>query len=280
MNIGIIGLGLMGGSIAKALNAHHTLIGYDLNPDAIDYAKNHHIIHQGYTKLAPFFDEVEVVYLCLYPQTLVSFIRDHYHEIPKTIVLIEISGIKSELIRRIKKIPYEFDLIFTHPIAGREKIGVSASTASIFTHANYVICPMDYNQNEHLDLADQLAREMGFSHISYLSPEKHDTIIAYTSKLTHVLSLALVHSDDQSFDTANFIGDSYRDLTRIAMINTTLWSDLFLHNKQHLLDKIEAFKASLTQFEEAIKNDDEKELIQLMEAAKANRMSLEKEVNE
>ena len=278
MNIGIVGLGLMGGSIAKALYGRYNIHAYDQDQSSIEYALKHQIIDYGYSEIEAFFKATDVIYLCLYPRTLVDFMKKYSKYIKKDSVLIEISGVKTELVKMIE--PYidnRFDFIFSHPIAGREKVGVASSKVSIFVNANYVICPLEKNQTKNLELTEMLARSMGFSSISYLSPEKHDEIISYTSQLTHVLSLALVQSDTQSFDTGKFIGDSYRDLTRIAMINAPLWAELFLENRENLLDKIENFKKVLNEYETCIKNNDVTTLIDLMHTAKTIRLSLEKE---
>ena len=278
MNIGIVGLGLMGGSIAKALYGRYNIHAYDQDQSSIEYALKHQIIDYGYSEIEAFFKATDVIYLCLYPRTLVDFMKKYAKYIKKDSVLIEISGVKTELVKMIE--PYidnRFDFIFSHPIAGREKVGVASSKVSIFVNANYVICPLEKNQTKNLELTEMLARSMGFSSISYLSPEKHDEIISYTSQLTHVLSLALVQSDTQSFDTGKFIGDSYRDLTRIAMINAPLWAELFLENRENLLDKIENFKKVLNEYETCIKNNDVTTLIDLMHTAKTIRLSLEKE---
>jgi prephenate dehydrogenase len=208
---------------------------------------------------------------------LVKFIKEAKNDILPGTVLIEISGVKTSVVNALE--PYidnRFELIYTHPVAGREKIGVASSSASIFTNANYIITPLDRNTTKNLELVDSLARSMGFTSVSYLSPEKHDEIIAYTSQLTHILSLALVLSDDQSFETVKFIGDSYRDLTRIAMINAPLWSELFMENKEILLKKIKNFKKTLEKYENCLESVDETQLIELMTAAKDIRLGMEK----
>lgn len=278
MNIGIVGLGLMGGSIAKVLYGRYNIHAFDQDQGAIEYALKHQIIDYGYSDVETFFKATDVIYLCLYPRTLVDFMKQYAKFIKNDSVLIEISGVKTELVKLIE--PYidnRFDFIYSHPIAGREKVGVASSKVSIFVNANYVICPLEKNQTKNLELTEMLARLMGFSSISYLSPEKHDEIIAYTSQLTHLLSLVLVQSDTQAFDTGKFIGDSYRDLTRIAMINAPLWAELFLENRGNLLEKIENFKKVLNDYETCIKNNDVTTLIELMHTAKTIRLSLEKE---
>jgi prephenate dehydrogenase len=277
MKIGIIGLGLMGGSIAKALKSQHEIHALDHNPQTIEFALSNHIIDYGYQDKIEFFNAVQIVYICLYPRALVKFIKEAKNDILPGTVLIEISGVKTSVVNALE--PYidnRFELIYTHPVAGREKIGVASSSASIFTNANYIITPLDRNTTKNLELVDSLARSMGFTSVSYLSPEKHDEIIAYTSQLTHILSLALVLSDDQSFETVKFIGDSYRDLTRIAMINAPLWSELFMENKEILLKKIKNFKKTLEKYENCLESVDETQLIELMTAAKDIRLGMEK----
>jgi len=278
MRVGIVGLGLMGGSIAKALKSNYEIHALDRDQFALSFAKEKRIIDYGYTDALQFFLNVDVVYLCLYPRELVTFLNQAVLWIQPKTILIEISGVKLSLVAQLEPLlKSTFELVYSHPIAGREKIGVASSNASIFTNANYIITPLDRNTEQALNLTERLAKEMGFSSISYLSPNKHDEIIAYTSQLTHVLSLALVHSDQGTFETRKFIGDSYRDLTRIAMINAPLWAELFMENRDELLKKIKQFKASLSAFEKSIETYDEEALVILMNEAKTIRLELEKE---
>lgn len=276
MKIGIVGLGFMGGSIAQSLNQNHHIIAYDINQDSLDYAVNHKIIQEGTQNLEDFFHETRVIYLCLYPQSLKGFLMKHQKLMEQGTVLIEISGVKTQLINSILPILEDhIDLVFTHPIAGSEKVGVKYSKASIFMNANYVIVPSVYNKEPSLALTEKLAREMRFKNVSFLSMEQHDEIIAFTSQLTHVLSLALVNSENTTLDTSKFIGDSYRDLTRISMINEPLWSDLFLENKDHLLKMISNFEESLNKFKNAIESNDKDALKKLMTESKEKRKKIE-----
>ncbi len=276
MKIGIVGLGLMGGSIAKSLNQNHFITAYDIDKDAIAYATEEKIIQEGTQNLDAFFRGTKVIYLCLYPQALQRFIEENQEKMESGTVLIEISGVKTQIINAIvPKLIDKIDLVFTHPIAGREKVGVQYSTKSIFQNANYVIVPTEINKLESISLAEALAHEMKFKNISHLSKEQHDDIISYTSQLTHVLSLALVNSENTNLDTKKFIGDSYRDLTRISMINEPLWSELFLENKTYLLEKIERVENALDEYKLAIENNDIEKLKALMKDAKQKRMKIE-----
>jgi prephenate dehydrogenase len=276
MKIGIVGLGLMGGSIAKALNHKHEIIAYDISNEALTYALNHQIIQEGYTNLEAFFHETSIIYLCLYPQMIASFIKNNQKYMQKGSVIIEISGIKTSIIEdTLPFINDDIDVVFTHPIAGREKKGVNFAKETIFHNANYVIVPTTKNKEASIELTKELAHEMKFKNISIISKEEHDDIIAYTSQLTHVLSLTLVNSDPETYDTFRFIGDSYRDLTRIAMINEDLWSELFLENKNYLLPKIDSFIENLTYYRKLIVDNDIEKLKEIMKEAKNRRLKIE-----
>jgi len=276
VKIGIVGLGLMGGSIAKSLNQNHFIIAYDVDRDAIDYALSQKIIQAGDTNLENFFHGTKVIYLCLYPQSILQFIQSYQNQMDPGTIVIEISGVKTKIINAVTPfLNNNIDMVFTHPIAGREKVGVKYSKDSIFQNANYVIVPTDKNKAESLSLVENLAREMKFKNITQLTKEQHDDFISYTSQLTHVLSLALVNSEDTNLDTKRFIGDSYRDLTRISMINEPLWSELFLENKEYLIEKIERLEKSLSEYKSAINNNDIEKLKELMLEAKRKRMKIE-----
>ncbi len=277
MNIGIVGLGLIGGTIAKSLKNNHFISAYDICDDTLTYALEQNIINKSYHDLGKFFQENDVVYLCLYPETLLNFIFQNKDLMSINSVYIEISGIKKYMVDKILAMKLKnIDIIFTHPIAGSEKVGVFHSTASIFENANYVITPVLENKKTNIDLAKKLAKEMGFSNISMISPEEHDNIIAYTSQLTHVLSLSLVNSISTDLETKKFIGDSYRDLTRISMINEKLWPELFVNNKDALLKVINSFEKELNNFKVAIASQDTNKLSKLMVKSTQIRTKIER----
>ena len=265
MNIGIVGLGLIGGTIAKSLKNKHNITGYDISKDTIAYALENEIITKAYDNLSDFFNDNDVYFLCLYPKTLINFIFRNKDLFPKNRLIIEFSGIKSSLISEINKANLtNVDIIYTHPIAGSEKIGIEYSNENIFKKANFVITPIENNKKENINIVINLAKEMGFKNISLISPDEHDDIIAYTSQLTHVLSLSLVNSLSSDLDISKFIGDSYRDLTRIAIINNKLWPELFINNKTALTRKIQDFEQELNKFKEAIATEDYEKLEKLM----------------
>lgn len=277
MKIGIVGLGLMGGSIAMKLRETHEIHAYDINVEALQYALKNRLIHHAHQTPSDFFQAVDVCYLCLYPKSVIDFTKRYQSLAKPTTILIDISGVKGKLIQEITAwLRSDIEFVFTHPIAGREKIGVAHAKSSIFVGANYIITPTLANSPKAIEIATELAKQLGFETITLTTADKHDDVISYTSQLTHVLSLALVSSENVDADLSNYIGDSYRDLTRIAMINEPLWSELFIENKSHLLAKISHFQATLDRYKSAIEQDDYLQLEALMREAKRKRSAIER----
>ncbi len=281
MNIGIIGLGLMGGSIALSLKGQHNIYAFDISRESLQYALDNGVIDQAYFDLEKLLAQIDIAFLCVYPKACANFILENQSKFKADTIIIEISGIKSGLVNEvIPLLRKDIDLVFTHPIAGREKIGIYHSQKSIFENQNYVIVPTKKNKKESLQIATTLAMQMGFKNVSYLTAEEHDEIIAYTSQLAHVLALALMESDSQKYDTAKLIGDSFRDLTRISMINEALWSELLIENKEYLLPQIDKMIESIGKYRTVIEAKDVESLTNLMRKAKEMRLALEKEVAE
>jgi prephenate dehydrogenase len=277
MKIGIVGLGLMGGSIALKLNSAHEIHAYDQNVDALRFAAQNGWIAKGHTDPATFFKAVDVVYLCIYPSGIVPFVRQYQGLAKPNSVWIDIAGVKQSLIEGILPIlRNDLDFVFTHPIAGREKVGVAFAKGNLFEAANYILTQTSKNKPESIALALTLAEELGFETMTAVDAAVHDDIIAYTSQLTHVLGLALVDSGDDTVDLSRFIGDSYRDLTRIAMINEPLWSELFLANKSRLLAKIDRFQEVLEEYRKLIEEGDKDALEAKMKHAKDKRRKIER----
>ncbi|MFA5007079.1 MAG: prephenate dehydrogenase [Candidatus Izemoplasmatales bacterium] len=277
MRVGIVGLGLMGGSIAAALKPNHTILAYDIDPQAASLALAKGIVDRACAAPAELLGSCDVVYLCLYPRALLEFVDQNAATIRPGTVCADIAGVKSAIVEGVlARMPQGVQFVFSHPVAGREKTGVAYADPAIFRGANYIVVPTPANTVAALETIRSLAREMGFGNVTDLTVEEHDAIIAYTSQLTHAIALAIVDSDDGVFDTGRFIGDSYRDLTRIAMINAPLWSELFLENKDNLIARIDAFRASLDELERLLRSGDIHGLKLKMAEANRRRTLLEK----
>lgn len=273
MNIGIVGIGLIGGSYAKALKKYpYKIYGIDKNQDSLDYALENNIIDVGTTNPSEILKDLDVVFLCLYPTDAVTFIRKNINYFKRDAIISDVVGVKRFMIDSLEVyFNDDVEFVFAHPIAGRESIGIKYSSEAIFHDANFVITPTKYNKDESINLITTLAKQMGFKNVSLISDIQHDEIISFTSQLPHVIALSLVNSDDEKYDTSLFIGDSYKDLTRIAMINDTLWAELFLKNKDFLLRQINKFEDELDILKEAIKNKDIDKIQELMRSATDKR---------
>jgi len=276
MNIGIVGLGLIGGTYAKSLKKYsYKIYGIDIDPKTIDYALENNIIDVGTTNPKDVLKELDIVFLCLYPDATIKFVQKYINYFKRDAIVSDVVGVKRKLVDSFdiyKNDDVEF--VYTHPVAGRETIGIKHSDEAIFHDANFVITPTKQNKEESLNLIETLAKQMGFKTVSRISDIEHDDIIAYTSQLTHAIAISLVNSDNSKYDTSLFIGDSYKDLTRIAMINESLWAELFSMNKDFLVRRITAFEEKLSELKQAIKTKDNKKIQDLMISSTEKRRNI------
>jgi prephenate dehydrogenase len=259
MNICIIGLGLVGGTYALALRENpkiNKITAIDIDQEAINKALELGIIDNGGTDSKDFLPEADLVIISLYPKLILDFIKDNLDNFKKGAIITDAAGVKKSIMDEVNKIPLEADFIFGHPMAGREKIGLQYADKNIFKNANYILTPNEKNKSENIATLKEIIYSMGFKNVSEITADAHDEIISFTSQLTHAIAVALVNSDNMKFDTNRFVGDSYRDLTRIAKINSKLWSELFLENKENLIHKIDAFQEKMEYIKNALLNDD------------------------
>jgi prephenate dehydrogenase len=277
MNIGIVGLGLIGGTYAKSLRKYpYKLYGIDIDGETIEFALNNDIIDYGTTDPKSVLKELDIVFICLYPGDAIKFIQKHIMDFKRDAIISDVVGIKRKMVDALDVYKNdEVEFVFAHPIAGKEKIGINYSDASIFQDANFVITPTKQNTDEALNLIEILAKQMGFKNVSRLKDVEHDDIIAFTSQLTHAIAISLVNSDNNKYDTSHFIGDSYKDLTRIAMINETLWSELFLQNKDFLVKRINNFEKQLDILKEALRTKNKQKLEEIMISSTNKRRKIQ-----
>lgn len=264
-NITVVGLGVVGGSYAMALRELNPkgLFGVDVNPDTLRKAENMGIIDRGYTKAEEPLKKSDLVIICIYPGQIRDFIYDNINYFKKGTVITDTAGVKTELIDEINSIiPESVDFIFGHPMAGREKKGLDFASREVFKNANYIITPTERNHAENINLIEELAMKIGFSRTVRISPEKHDEVISYTSQLPHAIAVALIDSESFDNSTGSFIGDSFRDFTRIASINEELWTELFFKNNSNLVKQIELFEEKLSIIKNAIVKKDKNILVE------------------
>lgn len=255
MIVTIIGLGIIGGSYAKGLSKKgYTVFGVDTNLETIEYAKENGIILDGSNNPKDFIPQADLVVIGLYPNDVIPFIKEHKNLFKKDCVITDVCGIKTSICYEATNLLKDFNFIGSHPMAGREKVGIKYADEKIFSGTNFLMCPINGTTQKAIDTISQMAIDLGFGKVHQISPEFHDEMIAYTSQLTHAIAVSLVNSNC-SDEVAKFIGDSYRDLTRIAMINENLWSQLFIDNKESLTQQITDFIAELESVKTAIEGE-------------------------
>ena len=266
MKILLVGLGVIGGGYAMALKeaGYKEIYGVDKNQVTLEKAKKLGIIKEGFIDEDEIVSKVDLIVLAIYPDLVKSFIIRNKGKFKTNTLITDVTGIKELFIHDIMEIlPEDIDFVFAHPMAGREKQGIDYATNEVFKGANFLIIENERNKDENLKLIEKLAYEMGFKHIKRTSPKFHDEMIAFTSQLPHVLAVALTNSDIEGRNTGEFIGDSYRDLTRIANMNENLWSLLFLGNKENLLTVMNSFEKEFDKIKRSIEEYDEEKLKEL-----------------
>ncbi len=277
MRIVIVGLGVIGGGYAMALkeSEYEEVYGIDKNIDTIRKAKALGIIKEGYEDEKEIIQYADLIVLAVYPNLVKSFIINNKDNFKDGAIITDVTGIKQLFINEIINIlPQNVDFVFAHPMAGREKKGIDYATSQVFKGANFLITVTDKNKEKNLEVIENLAYEMGFKYVKRICPKYHDEMIAFTSQLPHALAVALINSDIEGRNTGKFIGDSYRDLTRIANINGSLWSQLFLGNKENLLQAIYNFEKELDKIKSCVENEDKETLQELFLKSSLRRENL------
>ena len=257
-NVLIVGLGLMGGSYARALKrlGFH-VAALDRDGAAIDYALREHIIHEGSASTDErLIREADAVIFALYPGIFPEWVQEHQHLFKSGIMMTDVTGVKSCIVYRIQELLREdVEFIAAHPMAGRELSGVQHSDDRIFRDANYIIVPTEKNTPAGIEWCGMLGRLLGCGRISVLYPHEHDEMIAFVSQLTHCIAVSLMTCSDNTH-LADYTGDSFRDLTRIARLNDGMWSELFMMNREPLLRQMDIFLKELQGFRELLEKGD------------------------
>ncbi|MBP3572715.1 MAG: prephenate dehydrogenase/arogenate dehydrogenase family protein [Clostridia bacterium] len=254
----IVGLGLLGGSYAKVLRRFGFHISaITLEQSSIDYAIREGLIDEGSTEPDPrMIGEADLVIFALYPHVFVEWIEKHQHLFKRGALLTDVTGVKRSIVYRIQEmLRPDVEFIAAHPMAGREVSGVENSTDKMFIGANYIVTPTEKNTPEAIRTCIELGRLLGFSNVSTLSPEEHDEMIGFLSQLTHCIAITLMTCNDKE-NMEKFTGDSFRDLTRIARINDLMWSELFVANKDVLLDQMNLFIDKFSELKTMLETED------------------------
>ena len=239
----IVGLGLLGGCYARALTEKgFTVRAITLEQSSIDYAVSHGFLAGGSTEVdAELIARSDLIVFALYPHIFVEWVEQYQHLFSPGTVLTDVTGVKGNVVGKIQgMLRPDVEFIAAHPMAGREVSGVENSDPKIFCGANYIVVPTEKNTEDAIRLCEELGELLGFARVSRLSPEEHDRMIAFLSQLTHCIAVTLMCCNDEP-GLEKYTGDSFRDLTRIARINDAMWSELFMENRELLLDQMDIF---------------------------------------
>ena len=254
----IVGLGLLGGSYARILRRfgfHISAITKEQS--SIDYAIREGIIDEGTTELDPaMIGDADLVIFALYPHVFVEWIENNQGLFKSGALITDVTGVKRSIVYKIQEmLRPDVEFVAAHPMAGREVSGVENSTDRMFVGANYIVTPTERNTLEAISTCVELGRLLGFSNVTTLSPEEHDEMIGFLSQLTHCIAITLMTCNDKE-NMEKYTGDSFRDLTRIARINDQMWSELFLENKDVLLEQMDMFMGKFTELRRMLETDD------------------------
>lgn len=274
----IVGLGLLGGSYARALKRfgfHISAITKEQS--SIDYALKENIIDEGSTELNEnIIKEADLVIFALYPHVFVEWIEQNQGLLKSGALITDVTGVKGSIVYKIQGIlRSDVEFIAAHPMAGREVSGVENSTEKMFVGANYIVTPTNKNTPEAIETCIELGKLLGFSNVATLSPEEHDEMIGFLSQLTHCIAVTLMTCNDKE-NMEKFTGDSFRDLTRIARINDLMWSELFVANKDSLLEQMNLFINKFNQLKTLLENEDIDGMRKLMQLSTERRALFDK----
>ena len=274
----IVGLGLLGGSYAKALKRfgfHISAITKEQS--SIDYALKEGIIDEGTTELDPrIIGEADLVVFALYPHVFVEWIEQNQQLLKSGALITDVTGVKGCVVYTIQDmLRPDVEFIAAHPMAGREVSGVENSTEKMFVGANYIVTPTEKNTPDAIRTCMELSRLLGFSNVTTLSPEEHDEMIGFLSQLTHCIAITLMTCNDKE-NMEKYTGDSFRDLTRIARINDQMWSELFVANKDVLLNQMDMFMAKFSDLRTMIETANVDDMRQMMRHSTARRALFDK----
>ena len=276
MNIGIIGLGLIGGSLAKSIKQHsgHTVWGYDIDPNVITKALMCGAMDDELNdeRLA----QCDIVLVALYPERCVRYISENADKFAPNTLVVDCAGVKRSVYGPVSEVAKgrSWTYIGGHPMAGRELSGFGYAIGDLFERASMILTPMPDIAIEALEAAKAFFLEIGFRTVRLTTPEEHDSLISYTSQLAHIVSGAYV-KNPLSAQHKGFSAGSFLDMTRVARLNEDMWTELFMDNADLLVPSIDDLIMRLSQYRKALAERDEHELHELLKEGRIMKEALD-----
>ncbi len=276
MNIAVIGLGLMGASLAGALKGFEncSVWGVDKEPELCRQALAQGLVEKAFSDPRPALAECRLIIFCVYARHIPKILQDNADLLRPGLIIADICGVKSRLNEKLKALlPPQVIHIGLHPMAGKEKDGFENHDIQLYQGCGFIICREDNSPEESLALMRRLARHIGAARIAEVSPQRQDEIIAYTSSLMHIAAAALCldyHPDMSSAFTAG----AFRDCTRVGDINAAAWTELLMDNRDFTLENLDKYLANLSRFRQALADEDQQGLRELLQSAGDNKRKM------
>lgn len=279
LNLTIVGLGLIGGSLAKAVKKHiniGNIWAIDIDEDILKLAKDEKVIDEYYMEAKTPLLESDITIFCTYPSATVEIIKNNMDYFKSNSIVTDTSGIKNNMVEELRAVMRE-DLEFVggHPMSGKEGRGYELSHEGIGDNAEYILTPNEDISDHSIRILRKLIMDMGFKRVTLMSPEDHDKRIAFTSHLPHIIACALMnnHNIEDGFDG---IGGSFRDMTRVADINSDLWGELIYENRVHILDELDNFLLDINKIYDTLKMNDIESLKSMMKISSLKRKEMDR----
>lgn len=253
----IVGLGLIGGSMAKALRGFEgfRILGVDVSQSTLRYALEQEIVDQAEEDPVKALAAGDLVFLCLHPRGIVEFMAEHRDHFKPGAMVTDVCGIKGAILEGAKVLPSSVSFVGGHPMAGTEFSGIQHALVNMFQGAHYILTPNEQSRPEHVALMERVARHIGCADVVQTTPEQHDAMIAYTSQMMHIIAVS-VCDDENLFQYQGFEGDSFRGCTRVAALDVPLWTQLFSMNAQALCTALERLEGNLHAYRQVIQAGD------------------------
>ncbi len=275
--IGIIGLGIIGGSMAYALNGFKNAVihGCDTDAETRKKALERGAVHCATQDAASAIENADLIVLCTYPEVIVNIIRENKDIFKKGAIITDVCGVKTKLAREIEEVlPKDCEYVGGHPMAGKETHGFDSAAPELFGMCGYIITPTASSTDKGIALIRKMAKYIGATRICMATPEEHDSVIAYTSDLMHISASALCLDYNKKMNRAYTAG-AFRDCTRIANINPRLWTELFLENQKFILEELNVYISSLEKFKTAILKKDAYTLCSMLSKVRENKLDMQ-----
>ncbi len=275
MKVGILGLGLIGGSLARAYALEgHTVYACNRNPDILAFAQLAGAVDAPLDENT--IGQCDLILLAIYPEGCARWLEENAKYVSKSTLVMDCCGVKQEVCSRCFPLAEQYGFTFMggHPMAGTQFSGFKYSRANLFRGAPMVLVPHRFDDIDLLERAKNLLAPCGFGRFSVTTAADHDRMIAFTSQMPHILSNAFIKSPT-AMEHQGFSAGSYRDLTRVAWLNPQMWAELFLDNQEYVLKELDVYMASLQEYRDAIVQKDLPKLTQILEEGKRRKEAVD-----